>query len=78
MSTMLTDLTEPTIETDKQTIDEKQYFIVNEKYQLLLHYQMLILKATEVSPSVRKLVNELITHENLDVIKTKLITTFTE
>lgn len=53
--------------------EEKQYFINDDKYQLLQQYQQFIYKATEVSPSVRKLVNELITKENLDKIKMKLI-----
>lgn len=56
--------------------EEKQHFLTDEKYQLLQHYQRFISKATDVSPTIRKLVNDLITIENLEKVKTKLIDIF--
>ena len=47
----------------------KEYFINNENFELLKKYQQLIFKTTEVSPAIRKLVNELINVENLEKIK---------
>lgn len=51
----------------------KQYFINDENFKLLKHYQQLIFEATEVSPALRKIVNELISVENLEKVKTKFV-----
>jgi len=73
---MLSDTNEILNSVNNEEIEVKQHFITDEKYQLLIHYQQLIRKATEVSPSIRKLINELINNENLDKLKTKLIDNF--
>lgn len=54
-------------------IEAKQYFISDEKFDLLKQYQQSIFKSTEVSPALRKIVNELITIENLEKIKEKFL-----
>lgn len=53
--------------------DSKQHFINDENFQLLKQYQQLIFEATEVSPAIRKIVNELISVENLEKIKEKFL-----
>ncbi len=53
--------------------ETKQYFISNEKFELLKHYQQAIFEATETSPALRKIVNALITSENLEKVKAKFI-----
>ena len=61
-------------ENTSQVVNEKrQYFINDEKFQLLRQYQQEIFEVTEVSPALRKLVNELISVENLEKVKTKFI-----
>ncbi len=52
---------------------EKQYFITEENFQRLQKIQGEIYQKTEVSASVRKLVNSLITEENLTQVKDKMI-----
>jgi hypothetical protein len=64
---------EITEKDSNEAIEEKQHFINDDKYFLLQQCQQSIYKATEVSPSIRKLVNELVTSENLEKIKMKLI-----
>lgn len=61
-----------------ESSDTKQYFIVEEKFQLLRQYQQLIFEATEVSPAIRKLVNELISVENLEKVKTKFVSQWSQ
>ena len=56
--------------------ETKQHFINDEKFQLLKQYQQAIFEATEVSPAIRKIVNELINEENLQKIKSKFIGTW--
>ena len=61
-------------ENTSQVVNEKrQYFINDEKFRLLRQYQQEIFEVTEVSPALRKLVNELISVENLEKVKTKFI-----
>ena len=52
----------------------KQRLISDEKFKLLKYYQHNIFKITEISPSLRKIINELITEDNLQVIQAKLVT----
>lgn len=54
-------------------LEPKQHFINDEKFQLLKKYQQAIYNETEVSPTLRKIVNELINDENLEKIKSKFI-----
>ena len=56
-----------------EVTDTKQYLITDEKFQLIRQCQQIIFEATESSPSIRKLINELITEENLQKITTKFI-----
>lgn len=56
-----------------EVTDKKQYLITDEKFQLIRQCQQIIFEATESSPSIRKLINELITEENLQKITTKFI-----
>ena len=51
----------------------KQHLITEEKFQLLRQCQQAIFTETESSPSIRKIINELITDENLQKIKSKFI-----
>jgi hypothetical protein len=60
-------------EENNKTIEIKQYFINHEKYQLLRLYQQCIFEATEISPTIRKIVNEIICVENLEKIKEKFL-----
>jgi hypothetical protein len=60
-------------QTSNESIDTKQHLITDEKFQLLRQCQQEIYTATEASPSIRKIINELITEENLQQIKTKFI-----
>ena len=52
---------------------EKKHFINEDKYQLLKQHQNDVFKEVEVSLSVRKMVNELITEENLQKVKSRFI-----
>ena len=56
-----------------ETTEAKQYFINDDKFQLLRRIQQEIYEATETSPAIRKLVNELINDENLQKVKTKFV-----
>jgi hypothetical protein len=53
--------------------DEKQHFFNDEKFQLLKQCQQEIFDSTEVSPSIRKIINDLINEENLQQFKSKFI-----
>jgi hypothetical protein len=54
-------------------MEAKQHLITEENYQLLQKLQNEVLKATEVSPTIRKIINEIINEENLNKVKTKFI-----
>ena len=58
-------------------VSTKPNFIHDDNFILLKKYQQKVYDATEVSPTIRKLVNALITEENLDVIINKLIDSLT-
>jgi len=62
-----------THENQKESSHVKQYFINDENFKLLKHYQQRIFDTTEVSPALRKIVNELITVENLEKVMTKFV-----
>jgi hypothetical protein len=51
--------------------EPKQYFFYDEKFKLLKQCQQEIFESTEVSPSLRKIINELISIENLQQLKSK-------
>ena len=57
-----------------QEISNKKQYLINENnFQLVKQCQQAIYEATESSPSIRKIINELITEENLRKITTKFI-----
>jgi len=56
-----------------EIIDKKQYLINDENFLLVRKCQQVIFEKTESSPSIRKIINELITEENLQKITTKFI-----
>ncbi len=58
---------------NNEVIDKKQHLISDEKFLLMKQCRQAIYEATETSPSVRKIINELITEENLQKITTKFI-----
>lgn len=53
--------------------DEKEYLITEENYQQLRQVQQAVYQATEMSPKIRKLLNALITEENLMKLTQQLI-----
>ena len=55
----------------------KQTFLNPDKYNLLKSYQQKVYERTEVSPTLRKLVNALITEKNLDIVIEKIIDALT-
>ncbi len=61
------------MQENHETSDTKQHFINEANFQLLKQYQQAIYTATESSPSIRKIINELITEENLQKITKKFI-----
>lgn len=65
--------TEPSCNEDNETVDKKEYFINDSKFLLVKQCQQAVYEATESFPSVRKIINELITEENLHKITTKFI-----
>lgn len=52
---------------------EKEYLITEENYQRLRQVQQAVYLATEMSPKIRKLLNALITEENLTQLTKQLI-----
>jgi len=56
-----------------QTSEPTQHFLTNENFNLLRKLQSEIFKTIELAPSIKKLVNLLITEENLEAIKMKFI-----
>jgi hypothetical protein len=56
-----------------ESSDIKQYFINDANFILLKNYQQSIFQSTELSPAIRKIVNELITVENLEKVKEKFM-----
>jgi hypothetical protein len=64
------------IDEKNDVIETKQHFINEENFKLLKQCQQEIFEITEVSPSLRKIVNELINDENLHKLKSKFITTW--
>lgn len=64
---------ESTQQESNESSDVKQRLISNEKFQLLRECQQLIYSQTDVSPSIRKILSELITDENMDKVSLHLI-----
>jgi hypothetical protein len=51
----------------------KQYLISEDKFQYLKQFQRDVFESTEFSPSIRKIINELITEDNLANMKNKFV-----
>ena len=64
---------ESTEETIENNIREHKQFINEENFKLLKNCQHEVYEVTELSPSMRKIVNELINVENVNKVKNKLI-----
>jgi hypothetical protein len=62
-----------TTQISKENTEIKQHLITDEKFNLIKECQQAIYTATESSPSIRKIINALITEENLQKIKSKFI-----
>lgn len=62
--------------TESVPVLEQKFFINEDNFQRLRQVQQAIFETTGVSPSIRKLVNSLITEENLCHIKMKLVSQF--
>jgi hypothetical protein len=58
---------------ENDSSEAKQLFFNNEQFQLLKQCQQEIFEATEVSPSLRKMINALVNTENLQQLKDKFI-----
>ena len=57
-----------------QTSEINQHFLTNENFNALRKLQSEIFKSIELAPSIKKLVNLLITEENLSKLKGEFIT----
>ena len=57
-----------------ENLEPKVRMISEENFALLKTYQHKIFEATEVTPSLRKILNSLITRENLESISKSIIT----
>ncbi len=51
----------------------KQYLVKDEKFHLLKQCQQEVFLATEMLPSIRKIINEVINVENLEKVKEEII-----
>lgn len=65
---------QPEDKTEIKATNAKQHLISEEKFHKLKQFQRDVFEITEFSPSMRKIINELITEENLENIKAKFIT----
>lgn len=54
-------------------IDRKEYLLNQENFERLIHVQKLIEQATEMRPTFKKLINELVTEEALAALTERLI-----
>lgn len=53
-----------------------KYFLTEESFNLLRQAQQVINEKTEIFPSLRKLVNELVTEQNVKQVINKLISNY--
>ncbi len=53
--------------------DKRRYLLTDESYQRLRNLQQRTFEATELSPSLRKLINALVTDEALENVSNRLI-----
>jgi hypothetical protein len=67
----------PNVNDSTHSSIKKQTFLDPDKYQLLKAHQQKVYEQTEVSPTLRKLVNALITEENLAIVVEKIISALT-
>lgn len=64
--------------TIENTSNEQEFFLTHANFQRLRQLQNEIFKTIELSPSIRKLVNLLITEKNLDALKTHFLEHFSK
>lgn len=76
MSYMLQNAENNPVKTS-ETVETKTHIISEENFALLKSYQYKIFEATEVTPSLRKILNSLITKENLELVATSIIQSLT-
>jgi hypothetical protein len=67
------EMTESNSSSEEEDKSSKLHLFTDTKFQLLRQYQQEIFEATESSPSIRKIINQLITEENLQKIKSQFI-----
>ncbi len=53
--------------------EPKHHLISQENFALLKSYQQKIFEATQVTPSLRKILNQIISTENLEIFSRRLI-----
>jgi hypothetical protein len=58
---------------DTSSSESKNHFISPENFALLKKYQQKIYESTQVTPSLRKILNSLINDESLEIFTEKLI-----
>ncbi len=61
---------------DNENVKPSKYLLNDEVYKLLRSAQEEIRELTDITPSIRKLINELVTENNVDKVKERLIKTF--
>lgn len=59
-----------------ESTEERKQLFTEENYQLIRKIQQEVFEVTDVSPSVRKILNELINRDQLEEIKNRLIGQF--
>ena len=64
------------LEVSDSESDKSEKFINNKNFQALRELQERIYRATEVTPSIRKLVNDLISEENLKKLEATIVQAF--
>jgi len=61
------------VETQKNDESIKKFLLTNESFQILTSAQSKIKDVTETTPTLRKLLNELVTQEYVDKLTDKFI-----
>ena len=63
-------------DTGNEPTEERKQLFTEENYQLIRKIQQEIFEVTDVSPSIRKILNEIIRKDQLEDIKTRLTDQF--
>ena len=67
------DSIESTESSEANAEESRKYMLTDENYQKLRNLQQQVYEATELSPSMRKLINALITDEDLSNLYSQLM-----